>query len=441
MERLVKTYQPKDKSKNRNQKRAQEMEILKLFGKEGEELKVACQAPVVSRKAAKEQAEQLRETEKQESAPNPYPDVEKLNRPPPYANEEALKQCPVIKGTVAIEGQLEWDRSAEDKNELKEIRERDKRDRQEQIEAIQQDQEELKHEISVLRGLREQKAIEEYSLRYERRAEEKSRKSDAEQAKRDDERQGETKAPVPKEWEELEIASNSELEGDLLRSSVCKGKKGQQGMMLPLLIKEAKHPQYIPWGTQDLEELKNTLPSLREGAGKWIRAFEDKTTGQLLAIGDLKALLVRLVGLPKLKKIMVQACLKNVADNPMIDVVRFDRVRQNVWQAFRDCFPPKMDPQALRGNPLGESENPAAYLEKQLKKWRLETKQDRKTNQLLTTTFQNSIIEAMPSHVRSRLEEVVGLTSSMSHREFRDHVAHAVERFRKDKEKLFEQQE
>ncbi|GCC39059.1 hypothetical protein chiPu_0022819, partial [Chiloscyllium punctatum] len=29
----------------------------------------------------------------------------------------------------------------------------------------------------------------------------------------------------------------------------------------------------------------------------------------------------------------------------------------------------------------------------------------------------------------------------MSHQEFRDHVAHAVERFRKDKEKLSEQQE
>ncbi|GCC23201.1 hypothetical protein chiPu_0001595 [Chiloscyllium punctatum] len=100
-----------------------------------------------------------------------------------------------------------------------------------------------------------------------------------------------------------------------------------------------------------------------------------------------------------------------------------------------------MDPQALGEDPLGESENPAAYLEKQLKKRRLETEQDIETNQLLTTMFQNSIIEAMPSQVRSRLEEVVGLISSMSRQEFRDHVAHAVESFRKDKEKRSEQQE
>ncbi|GCC17706.1 hypothetical protein chiPu_0017651 [Chiloscyllium punctatum] len=122
----------------------------------------------------------------------------------------------------------------------------------------------------------------------------------------------------------------------------------------------------------------------------------------------------------------------------MIDGVRFDRVRQNVWQALRDCNPLKVDPQALREDPLGDSENLAAYLEKRLKKWRQETKQDIETNQLLTTMFRNSIIEATPSQVRSRLEEVVGLTLSMSHQEFRDHVAHVVERFRKDKEKLSE---
>ncbi|GCC18930.1 hypothetical protein chiPu_0020927 [Chiloscyllium punctatum] len=100
-----------------------------------------------------------------------------------------------------------------------------------------------------------------------------------------------------------------------------------------------------------------------------------------------------------------------------------------------------MDPQALRGDPLGDSENLAVNLEKQLKKWRLETEQDIETNQLLTTMFRNSIIEAMPSQVRSRLEEVVDLTSLMSHQELRDHVGHVVERFRKDKEKLSEQLE
>ncbi|GCC22555.1 hypothetical protein chiPu_0000943 [Chiloscyllium punctatum] len=126
---------------------------------------------------------------------------------------------------------------------------------------------------------------------------------------------------------------------------------------------------------------------------------------------------------------MVRAGLKNAADDPMIDGVGFYRVTQNIWQALRDCYPSKMDPQALRGDPLGESENLAASLEKQLKKWRLETEQDIETNQLLTTMFRNFIIEAMPSQVRSRLEEAIGLTSSLNHQGIRDPVAHAVERF------------
>ncbi|GCC46532.1 hypothetical protein chiPu_0030366 [Chiloscyllium punctatum] len=109
--------------------------------------------------------------------------------------------------------------------------------------------------------------------------------------------------------------------------------------------------------------------------------------GRFLAIRDEKALLVRLVVLRKLKEIMVGARLKNVADNPIIDGDGFDRVRQNAWQALRDCHPPKMDTQFLRGDPLGESETPTAYLEKQLKKWKLKTEQDVETNQLLNTMF------------------------------------------------------
>ncbi|GCC32258.1 hypothetical protein chiPu_0010719 [Chiloscyllium punctatum] len=49
----------------------------------------------------------------------------------------------------------------------------------------------------------------------------KSSESDAEQAERDDERQEKKKATVPKEWEELEIASDSEPEGELLKSSAA----------------------------------------------------------------------------------------------------------------------------------------------------------------------------------------------------------------------------
>ena len=58
----------------------------------------------------------------------------------------------------------------------------------------------------------------------------------------------------------------------------------------------------------------------------------------------------------------------------------------------------------------------------------------------MTTLFRNSVIEAKPQPVRSRLEDVVGL-SSKSHKELCDHVIHAVGKYRKDKQRLKEQGE
>ncbi len=50
----------------------------------------------------------------------------------------------------------------------------------------------------------------------------------------------------------------------------------------PILIKQG-HAQYIPWAGQDLDTLVSRLPDIHEGAGKWIRTFEEendwKTSG------------------------------------------------------------------------------------------------------------------------------------------------------------------
>ncbi|XP_072880626.1 uncharacterized protein [Hemitrygon akajei] len=209
--------------------------------------------------------------------------------------------------------------------------------------------------------------------------------------------------------------------------------------MLPLLVKGSGQVQFIPWGSQDLEGLKNTLPSLHEGAGKWIRAFEEETTGRLLAMGDLKALLIRLMGTSKLKELMEMAGLQNM-DSPQTDGANFDPVRQRVWQALRKLYPPRVDPKALKGELLGDTENPAAYVENQLKKWRLETEQEVENNLFLNSLFRQSILDAMPPQVKSKLEEVVGL-SSLTPQAFSDHVVHTVEKYRRDKRKLAEQQE
>ncbi|KAJ8375522.1 hypothetical protein SKAU_G00061020 [Synaphobranchus kaupii] len=51
------------------------------------------------------------------------------------------------------------------------------------------------------------------------------------------------------------------------------------------------HPQYIPWGSQDLQNLITTLPEIQDGAAIWIRKLEEEMMGKTMALGDVKALL------------------------------------------------------------------------------------------------------------------------------------------------------
>lgn len=52
------------------------------------------------------------------------------------------------------------------------------------------------------------------------------------------------------------------------------------------------------------QEMVTRLPDIHEGAGKWIRVFEEETMGKLLAVGDIKALLAKTVGGAKMEEIL-----------------------------------------------------------------------------------------------------------------------------------------
>lgn len=109
------------------------------------------------------------------------------------------------------------------------------------------------------------------------------------------------------------------------------------------------------------------------------------------------------------------------------------------WLALRTEYPTKIDPKSLKGKPLKDTENPTAYINRQLKRLKQETEEDTDRSPVLTTLFRNLVTEALPMIVQSRLEEVVGLTS-MSHRQFCDHVVHAIKNHRKDELKQVKQE-
>lgn len=221
-----------------------------------------------------------------------------------------------------------------------------------------------------------------------------------------------------------------------LRPAISRPDRYTDGMY-PILIKGV-HATYVPWATTDLAGLIARLPQLDQGAGKWIRAFEEETVGKMLAIGDMKALLAQLLGTKKMEEI-VQKTRHEWMMDAMADGTEFNAYRAAFWGALRSEFPNRADPQALKGEPLMETESPGAYIAKQLRRWRQEMEEDIENSPMLTSLFRNSVVEALPVQVRSRLEEVVGLTS-MPHDQFRDNVVHAIEKHRREEQRLVEQE-
>ncbi len=188
-----------------------------------------------------------------------------------------------------------------------------------------------------------------------------------------------------------------------------------------------------------LDTLVSRRPDIHEGAGKWIRTFDEETTGKLLALGDIKALLAKCLGASKMNDILKQSSLLQAVDRPQADGIFFDKHRRDIWLTLRAEYPMQTDPGFLKGEPMAETENPTTYIQKQLRRWKEELERDPEKDKVLTALFRTAIVEAMPATVKVKLEDVVGLNSK-THKEFRDHVIHAVEKYRRQELKVKNQE-
>ncbi|XP_056441066.1 uncharacterized protein LOC130378202 [Gadus chalcogrammus] len=204
----------------------------------------------------------------------------------------------------------------------------------------------------------------------------------------------------------------------------------------PILVK-GQHVHYQPWGSQDLEGVISKLPNIHNGASKWIRTFEELTVGKLKAVGDLKALLARVLGLSKMESVLRNGGL-DIMDG-MHDGTTLDYYRVAMWTTLRREFPTHIDHKNMRGLPINDTENPASYLQAQLDRWRLETNEDPEIHPVFSVMFRNSVIEILPSPIKVKLDDVVGLVTNKTHREFCDHVVHAVDKYRQNEHKIQEQ--
>ena len=158
----------------------------------------------------------------------------------------------------------------------------------------------------------------------------------------------------------------------------------------------------------------------------------------MLALGDLKAFLSKLLGTERLTEIMTGAQVPQVVNSHQADGVRIDPYRTAIWGALRELYPTKVSTKTLKGEPLGEKESAASYVEAQLRRWRVLTDNQVEANQVLTELFRKSIIEGLPDDARVELEEKVGLTAK-SHTKFMEYLTNAVEKSRRDAKKQDDQ--
>ena len=71
-------------------------------------------------------------------------------------------------------------------------------------------------------------------------------------------------------------------------------------LLAPLMTDAWERETYSPWGHRNRIALGYRLPLITEGAAAWIRTFEEETSGDVLAIGDIRAIIDRAHGSKKL---------------------------------------------------------------------------------------------------------------------------------------------
>ncbi|KAL6475707.1 hypothetical protein MHYP_G00167470 [Metynnis hypsauchen] len=205
-----------------------------------------------------------------------------------------------------------------------------------------------------------------------------------------------------------------------------KGKKPEK--MCPVVIR-GQSLEYKPWQNTDMSDILEKLPTLQDGAHPWISKLEEIMVGTQPAIGDIKRLLANLLGVPAMEEILQKAGLDRYVGTAVNDPELFSANRGRVWRALRDTFLTNVHPDNIFIEPLGEEENPRAYVSR-AQVWRNVTGHDPDFNQMEQSILRAKIQKGLPQPVRSKLAEVVGL-GSMGKGVYTDHIAHQVELYRK----------
>ena len=212
--------------------------------------------------------------------------------------------------------------------------------------------------------------------------------------------------------------------------------RSRKGKMCPVVIR-GQNLDYKPWQSTDMSDILEKLPTLQDGAHPWISKLEEVMIGTQPAKGDIKRLLANLLGVHAMEEILQKGGLHRYVGTAVYDPELFAANRGKVWRALKDTFPTNVHPDNILIEPLGQEENPRAYVSRAHQMWRNVTGNDPDLNQMERSILRLKILKGLPLPVRSKLAEVLGL-GSMAKGIYTDHIAHHVELYRK---KVHDQEE
>ncbi|XP_075943359.1 uncharacterized protein LOC142946133 [Anarhichas minor] len=463
---LVSTYKAEQKKgkkgRKRKEKRQVELGILQLFENEGQKLIKA--ANDKRDKDAEEIKQNTEQTEKLMKATNSlFSHMNPVKGPPPYEvgtkSKKIYPQIPVIsqEGDYRIRNEediiIETGRAEttitmhpRSKSKKKTKFEEGKQGWSYGYESDQSDQDRSRggYDPEVRRMLA--RAERKGNVSSDDSEDEESHEEEARTTLRKVEisidrcRRERQKTDRPEERRELEYqleelrlrkeeVENANFNQSAKKDRVHSRKQSNPSRMTPVVIR-GQNLEYKPWQSADMSNILEKLPTLQDGAHPWISKLEEILVGEQPAMGDIKRLLANLVGIHAMGEILQKAGLNRYVGTAVNDSELFAANRGQVCRALKDTFPTNVHPDNILIEPLGQEENPRAYVSRVHQVWRNVTGNDPDLNQMERSILRARIQKGLPLPVRSKLAEVVGL-GSMTKGVYTDHIAHQVELYRK----------
>ncbi|KAK0139104.1 hypothetical protein N1851_024331 [Merluccius polli] len=199
-----------------------------------------------------------------------------------------------------------------------------------------------------------------------------------------------------------------------------------EDFMAPLLTDGAGREAYTPWGHRDMATLADRLPTLTAGALAWIRKFKAETAGDVLALGDIRAIIGRSHGT---RQIIELERLTETAN--LVDRTSFDRYQNLFWGCLRELFPANTKKAGISNLHIKPEENIYQYIQRAEDLWLDRNDGRASDSKLALQMFQQALIQGLKPAVQKLLK----LVASLDYMSWEQWVEQLVHHYHLDQEK------